>query len=232
MDNNLNYETYIYLSSKKLIISVYTDLDKEIYQEKLEFKNKFEESNFEKLDYFLNINIFKIEKKIKTFVQNVSIILDLDILFPVEISVKKNNYGDKINSKILHHLLQEAKDSCKVTLNEKKIVHMLITDYLVDNKSYLILPRDINCSSFSLNLKFICISNIFVKDLEVILKKYQISLNKLFSASYLREYSSNQEEIFAIAKKIIKGHNPNEVTFVDKMRKNKGFFERFFNLFS
>ena len=232
MDNNLNYETYIYLSSKKLIISVYTDLDKEIYQEKLEFKNKFEESNFEKLDYFLNINIFKIEKKIKTFVQNVSIILDLDILFPVEISVKKNNYGDKINSKILHHLLQEAKDSCKVTLNEKKIVHMLITDYLVDNKSYLILPRDINCSSFSLNLKFICISNIFVKDLEVILKKYQISLNKLFSASYLREYSSNQEEIFAIAKKIIKGHNPNEVTFVDKMRKNQGFFERFFSFFS
>ena len=232
MDNNLNYETYIYLSSKKLIISVYTDLDKEIYQEKLEFKNKFEESNFEKLDYFLNINIFKIEKKIKTFVQNVSIILDLDILFPVEISVKKNNYGDKINSKILHHLLQEAKDSCKVTLNEKKIVHMLITDYLVDNKSYLILPRDINCSSFSLNLKFICISNIFVKDLEVILKKYQISLNKLFSASYLREYSSNQEEIFAIAKNIIKGHNPNEVTFVDKMRKNKGFFERFFSFFS
>ena len=43
---------------------------------------------------------------------------------------------------------------------------------------------------------------------------------------------TNQEEIFAIAKKIIKGHNPNEVTFVDKMRKNKGFFERFFSFFS
>ena len=110
---------------------------------------------------------------------------------------------------------------------------MIINDYLVDNKTYLILPRDIKCNSFSLNLKFICISKLLIKDLEAILKKYHISLNKLVSATYLREYSVNQDqEIFLTAKKIINGHNPNEVTFVDKVMKNKGFFERFFGFFS
>ena len=233
MDNNLNYETYISISSKKFIISVYTNFDKEFYRAELQFENELKEINFEKLDYFLNDNIFKIEKKIKNFIKKISVILDLDIFFPVEIAVKKNNYGDTINLKILHHVLKEAKDSCKITISEKKIVHMLITDYLVDNKTYLILPKEIKCNSFSLNLKFLCISNLLIKDLEAILKKYHISLNKLVSATYLREYSSNQEEeMFLIAKKIINGHNPNEVTFVDKVRKNKGFFERFFSFFS
>ena len=36
----------------------------------------------------------------------------------------------------------------------------------------------------------------------------------------------------ALAKKVIEGHNPNEVMLVKKVNENKGFFERFFNFFN
>ncbi len=35
-----------------------------------------------------------------------------------------------------------------------------------------------------------------------------------------------------MTKKIINGHNPNEVKLVNKTRENKGFFEKFFNFFN
>lgn len=232
MDDNLNYETYIFVSSKKVIISVNTDLVNEIYQAELVFEDTPQEINFEKLDYFLNENIFKIEKKLKNFIKKVSLIIDLDVFFPIEISVK-NNYEDIVNFRALHHLLYEAKDFCKKTLAEKKIVHMLITNYLVDNKSYSFLPNNIRCNSFSLDIKFICASNNLIKNLEKILKKYQISLSQVVSASYVKNFLSNEEKnIFLMSKKIINGHNPNEVILVGKNSKKQGFFEKFFNFFN
>ena len=233
MDNISNYETYLFISFKKLIISVNTDSDKEIYHEELFINEDLRLQNFVKLDYFLNKNIFKIEKKLKNFVEKITIIIDLDIFFPVEISVKKNNYNDYINLKNLNHLLYEAKETCKKTIYQKKIIHMLINNYQINDKSYSFLPKDIKCQSYSLDLKLICIPENFVRDLEVILKKYHISINHILSASYLKNFSSSEElGIFSLAKKMINGLNPNEVVFKDKTLKNQGFFEKFFNFFN
>ena len=44
--------------------------------------------------------------------------------------------------------------------------------------------------------------------------------------------SQNEHNFFDMAGKIIDGCNENEVVFVNKSRKNRGFFERFFDLFS
>ena len=42
----------------------------------------------------------------------------------------------------------------------------------------------------------------------------------------------DEKDIFLMAKKIINGHNPNEVLLVNKTPKNKGFFEKIFHFFS
>ena len=104
MVDNLDYETYLFISSKKLIISVNTDSNKKVYQNELILDNNKKELNFDKLDYFLNENIFEIEKKLKNFIKKTSVILDLDIFFPVEISIKRNNYENLVNLKILNHI--------------------------------------------------------------------------------------------------------------------------------
>ena len=233
MDEFSNYVTYLYISPSKFIITVYTSLSKRVYYEELTIKDQSDNKNFEKLDQFLNHNIFKIEKKLKSFVEKIDIILDLDIFFPVEISIKNNNYKDYIDLKNLNYLLYEAKEVCKKTIDQKKIIHMIINNYQIDNKIYSSLPDNIKCSSYSLDLKLICISNSLIREIEIILKKYHISLNQLLSGSYIKNFFLNDErDIFLMAKKMIDGHNPNEVILKDKSKKNQGFFEKFFNFFS
>ena len=233
MDEFSNYETYLYISPNKFIITVNTSLRKTVYYEELAVNDPSDNKNFEKLDQFLNHNIFKIEKKLKSFVEKIDIILDLDIFFPVEISIKNNNYEDYIDTKNLNYLLYEAKEVCKKTIDHKKIIHMIISNYQIDNKIYSSLPANIKCSSYSLDLKLICISKSLIREIEIILKKYHISLNQLLSGSYIKTFFLNDErDIFLMAKKIIDGHNPNEVILKDKSEKNQGFFEKFFNFFS
>ena len=79
MDDNLNFDTFLFISSKKFNISVYSSSNKKLYEKELFFKLEFEEEIIEKFDYFLNENIFKVEKKLGNFIKNVSIVLDLNI---------------------------------------------------------------------------------------------------------------------------------------------------------
>ena len=115
---------------------------------------------------------------------------------------------------------------------KKKIIHMIIQNYNVDGKNYSFLPNNSGNSIISLDIKFISLSSNFIKKLEEILKKYHISLNQLVSANYIKEFLKNEDNIFLTTKKILQGHNPNEVILINKMTRNKGFFEKFFDFFS
>ena len=232
MEDNLNFKTFLFIDPKKIIISVISDTNRKIYQEELIFDQEIHDTIFGNLDLFLNKNIFKIEKKLNNFVKKIYTILDTDKFFPVEISLKKKNYENLFDLKGLNYLLYEAKDYCKKTIDDRKIIHMVINNYQIDNKIYSFLPIDIDGNSFSVDITFICIANSFIKSLEDILKKYQISLGQVVSANYVTKFLINDEkDIFLMTKKMINGHNPNEVMLVNKTIKNQGFFEKFFNFF-
>ena len=149
MVNLSNYETYLLVSSKKLIISVDSDSKKRIYHEEVILESSFSLKNHEKLEVFLNQNIFRIEKKFQSFVEKITIILDLDVFFPVKISIKKDNNNNYLNFQSLKHLLYEAKDCCKKTIDKKRVIHMLIKNYNVNGKNYFTFPNNINCNNYS-----------------------------------------------------------------------------------
>ena len=233
MNEDLNFETYLFISPKKFIISVLTDLNKKIFEKKLIIDNEKKILIYDELDIFLNENIFELEKKLKYFVKKIIIIIDLDEFLPIEISIKKSNYENVINLSGLNHILNEVKDYCKESIGERRIVHMLISNYKIDNKDFSSLPFDIYCKSFSLDVNFLCISESLIKKIEIILKKYQISLSNILSAKYINEFLKNEKiDFFIMTKRIIEGHNPNEVLIINKTDKNKGFFEKFFNFFN
>ena len=233
MDDNLNNETYFYLSSKSLIISILDDQNKKIYFKKVLINKKDKEKIFEDVDSFLNENIIKIEKDIKNFIKKIIIILDLDEFFPIEISVKNKNYKNIVDLNNLNYLLYDAKEYCKKTIDKKKILHMIIDSYNIDGINYSYFPEDEINGHFSLDIKFICVSDEFIAGLEKILRKYHISLSQVVCADYIDHFlTDNEEDIFLMSKKIINGHNPNEVMLVNKNVKNQGFFEKFFNFFN
>lgn len=233
MSDNLSYETYLFVSSNKFVITVISESNENMYKEKLNFENYNSRINFDKLDYFLETNIFKIEKKLNNFVKKIFIILDLDVFIPIAIGLKKNNYGNNIDLNSLSHILYDAKNYCKKTINEKKIIHIIIDNYRYNDENYSFFQKDIKCDNFCLDIRFICLSIDLIHQLEKVLKKYQISLTQTISSKYINSFLfDGDKDVFLMAKKIIKGHNPNEVMLVDRTLKNQGFFERFFNFFN
>ena len=234
MEIKLDFETYLFLSPQKIAISVYDkpNLKKLYYKEVININEK-KDFKFEIVDDFLEKNIFEIEKKLKNFIEHINLIVESIEFLTIQISVKKNNYGKKISKDNLIYLLNEAKDECKETISDRKITHMLIDNYFIDKKNYSFLPIDHKCDFISLDIRFVCLSKNYIRDIEKILKKYQISINNILQTDYIRSFQKeNQNDLFLIAMKIIEGYNKNEVLIVPKESKNKGFFERFFNFFN
>ena len=181
MEDKDNFQTYLYISEKNLIISVRDNSDKKIYEKKILFQQNLNYLDLEILNKFLNENIYKIEKSINDFVKKIFIIIDLNCFFTVDISIKKENNENLIN---LKYLLNEAKDSCKKTIDDRKIIHMVINSYLINDVQHSTLPKDLTCQNFSLDIKFICLPNIFVKNL--------CSLDHLFRPdTFINTYFNN-----------------------------------------
>ena len=234
MTNKVDFRTYLYLNHNQFIIYVTKILTNEkIYSEKLEIEKNSKELKFRKLEEFLDINIFKIEKKLNNFVKDIYVILDSKEFHSIKLSIQKDNNGNPINSETLIHPLNDLKNLCQSNLHNKKIVHFLIEKYLIDNKLYTTLPENINCNIFSLDTEFICLSKNIIENMEKILKKYHISLNQILSANYVEKFKDNTHDtIFTTASRIISGHNSNEVLLSSKVNKKQGLFERFFNFFN
>jgi hypothetical protein len=234
MSDNSNFESFLFISPKRFIILINEEPEhKVIYKKEFFINNNLDQINYEGLDDFLKLNIFDIEKRIKNFINKFHVIIDSDDFFITQISTKKKNFKNYLSSREIIYSLNEIRDSCKKTLEDKKIIHMIIQKFVIDDNEFLSLPKNLKCDNFSLDVKFITLSKNLVNILENILRKYQISIDRIISASYVKEFFTQDEHcLFESSKKLIDGCNKNEVQFIFKTRENKGFFEKFFDFFS
>ena len=234
MEVKQDFETYLFLSKNKISISVFEiETLKNIYFEEKDYDVIKNNSEFENLKNFLDENILKIEINLKKFVKKINLILENNEFLKVQLSIKKDNYTNEISKDQLVYLLSEAKDDCKKTINNNKIIHMIIDNYFIDNNIYSTIPDNLKCNFFSLDISFICLSEKLINEIEKIFKNYQISINYIQHSDYVKSFlKSENDDIFLMSMKLISGYNVNEVLIVPKISKNKGFFERFFNLFS
>ena len=233
MKNNSNFDVFLFFSPKKIILSVNRKTDFElIFKDEFLFENNSTQLNFDQLESFLNENIFKIEKILENFIEKINIIIETKDFFNLQISMKKHNYNGNINPGIILYLIKSAKYQCEKTIQNFRIIHILIDNYLIDNVNFTELPLNKKCKNFSLDISFICLPDELIKHVEKKLKKFQISVNQILSASYIDKLVSDRDiNFFKMTSKIIEGHNKNEVKLVNKTSKNKGFFEKFFDLF-
>jgi len=234
MSKNLNFEAYLLVSPKKFLVSVKKKNNFEnIYQQEKNFENDLEIIKLIELNDFLNENIYKAEKYLDNFIEDINLVLDCNQFFRVQLSLKMNNHGDLLKKKNLDYLLNEAKNQCRNTLRNKKIIHVIVDNYFVDNKIHKSMPQNLNCNFFSIDVSFICLPIDFLKNFELVINKYQISINRIVSYKYVRELFLNKNlDIIKMTKDTIDGYNENEVVLVAKKLKKEGFFEKFFHFFN
>ena len=106
--------------------------------------------------------------------------------------------------------------------------------------SYLTQKTIKNNVSFSgialhsgLEVNFISISDRFTLTFDKLLEDHQIKISQYMSGSYIKSFfTEDLAELSVAANKLNNGLNQNEVVLISKHIENKGFFEKFFQLFS
>tara|TARA_B110000003_G_scaffold224076_1_gene224593 strand:- start:206 stop:910 length:705 start_codon:yes stop_codon:yes gene_type:complete len=234
MIEEIDFETYLYVSKNKYKIFLFDKMNiKNLYKNKLELKNPNDFIDLKSLSEFLDDNIFKIEKLIGKFIKNIFLIIENDKNFHTDICIKKKNYENSINQKYLEYTLSEIKDLFKENYLERNIMHMLINNYLINGKNYSSFKSDLSIDHLCLEVNFISISNDLTFAFDKVLEKYQIKIIQYLDGYYLKKFFKDDDiELSEMAYKLRDGHNENEVILVPKNIENKGFFEKFFQLFS
>ena len=234
MTEALEFETYLSISSKKFKIYLLdTKNFKNLYFEEKNFEDSISILDLNNLEKFLDNNIFKIEKLIGKFVKNINLILDTERFLRINISLKKNNYEQIVNKKILENSLHELKDLFNESYQDYKIVHMLLVSYLIDGSHYSELKFDLNFKNLSLETQFIALPIKFVFEINKTLENYQIKIINYFDQNYIQSLFKGQNiDLSEMAYKSKFGFNNNEVSLIPKNIKKTGFFEKFFQLFS
>ena len=233
MKNKLENKIFLFLGIDKFSIVALNSTDELVYKEEILTSNKSNQIDLNFLDYFLNENIFKIEKKLDEFIKSIFLIIDHQNIFSICLSIKNKFDNININSDSMHKLLSEAKSCCNKTLEDLDILHMKIDQFYIDGTYFKTLPEKKNCNNLSIDVSYICLPKRISKTIEDALRKYQISLDRILSLDYLNTFLDNKNEnLYTTAQKILDGFNENEVYIADKNSKKLGFFERFFNFFN
>ena len=234
MNEAIDFETYLVISHEKFEIFLLDRKNlKNLYQEEFKVEVYKEEINFDLLSEFLTNNIFKIEKLVGNFVNNVNVIIENKSTLSFDITMKKKNYSGNINRIFLENMLTDIKDLFKNSYNEHKLIHMLINRYMINGESFSSLQDEINSNEICLEIKLISISNLILFEIENILKKYQIQVNNYLDKGYVKGFIQDEKlDISQKAYNLLNGMNKNEVLITSKSSKKLGFFEKFFQLFS
>ena len=234
MTEELSFEAYLSLSQNKFQIYL---LDKKslknIYKEEVYLENTSDLIDYNLLHSFLDKNIFKIEKLIGKFLRSIIVVIDNNQTLNCSIGIKKKNYGEKIDKNNLESSLAELKDLFKENYQNYKIMHFVINRCLIDGINYTSFDKEIIGEDMIIEVNFISISNILIKEISNVLEKYQIKIDRLFEKKYIKNLFEGEDlDLSLIAFKVQSGHNHNEITLVPKNLKKTGFFEKFFQLFS
>ena len=234
MNKENELQNYLSISPNKFGIYLFDTKNlTNLYKEEIILNNDSNYQNHDELKKFLDDNIFKIEKLSGKFIESIHLVLEDKKIFNLEIGIKKKNYEKNIYKKNLEPTLTDARDLFKENYKDYKIMHMIITNYIVEGKHYEKFIDNLYSDNICLEIKFISISNKIIYEIDKVLDTYQIKIINYLDQNYINKVV--EEKNFQLPKKahfILNGFNENEVQVIPKKIGKMGFFEKFFQLFS
>ena len=233
MIENSDFETFLYISKNQYTIFVDDKKNlKNLYKQKLKIDDKINLVDLSYLSKFLDENIYRIEKLVGNFVKDITLIIENDKILNTNIGIKKKSEQIQNHDNIKNYLT-EVKDSFKENYQDQVIMHMIINNSDENSIKNLSHVYDTNEEYLYLSVRFISISNNLTSVFEKLLEKHQIQVNQYMSGEYIQHFfGKDVDELSMMASKLKNGFNKNEIRLISKNIENKGFFEKFFQLFS
>ena len=193
-----NIETYIDLGSSKIRIGIF---DKNsIIENFFTEKNCLSDFNLNHFDMkesnqIIKELIQKAEKKIGIHINNVNLLVDNSDFFTIDVSIRKNLEGKKVDYEDIKYLLQEGRQLIQKNYADQKIIHIIIEKFIFDNNKFDYLPDKKNkCNFLSIEIKFLCLPNLVFEQLKKNLKENHFSIQNILCSSYVK--SSDYNKLF------------------------------------
>jgi len=232
-----NFDIFLEINYFKLNLAAFSKLNGQLeyYKEKsyIDYFEKNNQLNFDKLQKFAEESIIELEKSINFFVKDIYLIIETPDSTSIKLSISKNNEGKNLVKKDVMYLIQDAKQHFLKSNNELNIIHIIVENYVLDNLSYNFLPLEKNCKKLSIDIQFICFPKHLVKKFEKLFSNQQIYINQFICLNYVRKFDlkTNNKNICERGKSIVEGANKQEVVFIPKLVAKTGFFEKLFHFF-
>ena len=219
------------VSNKEISIYVKNINSDEIVFLKEKIDNNHSHFYNDRLQNFFVEKIDEIEEQIKLFVDNISLIIKSENIVSIQFSLKQKIENKVTSLDELKSLLLVGQEEILKYNQNLLIIHFLVDLINIDGKIVETIEDQLVKKFMCIDLRFICINQNTVDEFKNLFKKKQIFLEKIFSAEYLKEFMTNNENIINSIDKVERGINKLEVSLVPKKSIKKGFFERFFDYF-
>ena len=233
MTNQDLFRSFFSVSNKEISIYVKNiNSDEIVFFKKEKIDNNHSHFYNDRLQNFFVEKIDEIEEQIKLFVDNISLIIESENIVSIQFSLKQKIENKVTSLDELKSLLLVGQEEILKYNQNLLIIHFLVDLINIDGKIVETIEDQLVKKFMCIDLRFICINQNTVDEFKNLFKKKQIFLEKIFSAEYLKEFMTNNENIINSIDKVERGINKLEVSLVPKKPIKKGFFERFFDYFS
>ena len=187
------FNSFLFIGLNKLSICVFDGIKNKIFESEILITEKIKDENLNNFqERFFGDNILKVEKKINNFINEIDLVIYDSNFLQIQVSIKKDGKGDKINKYDLNRMLFDLKQQIKENNPDKSITYIKISNFLIDKKIFSTLDDNFECDELCLQIDFICLNNKIIEEYSKKIEKYQIRIGKIFSAEYLNKNYKNK----------------------------------------
>ena len=174
--------------SSKLRLGIFKNyLNNSKFISEIDSLDNFEfKSHNEKQKQNLQDLIIKTEKEINQHMHNINVMFDCPKILFIDFSIKKDMDKIKSDNSVFKNILQEAKQIIEEKNKNYKILHIIISKYILDGIEFDNMPENIIIEEAILELKFILAPNIILDSIKELLKDNHISINNFYNSTYVK----------------------------------------------
>ena len=174
--------------SSKLRLGIFKNyLNNSKFISEIDSLDNFEfKSHNEKQKQNLQDLIIKTEKEINQHMNNINVMFDCPKILFIDFSIKKDMDKIKSDNSVFKNILQEAKQIIEEKNKNYKILHIIISKYILDGIEFDNMPENIIIEEAILELKFILAPNIILDSIRELLKDNHISITNFYNSTYVK----------------------------------------------
>jgi len=181
-----NYQTIIDYGSSELRLGVFDNKFSKLF---FQSKSISKKNNYEEYSKSINYLIREAENQISTHLEDITVLYETSEICTIDLSIKKK-LDQKVNfNEVCSSIILEANQLIKNCYSNKKIIHVIINKYIINNEEFFNIPDNLSeFNSLVLELKFICIPQNQYNTIFEVFKKNNLNILNFFSSSLVKSF--------------------------------------------